>query len=243
MADYLKTNTDSAYTSDINRNLSTQRASGMLTQDQNKAGSLAIATTNIEVYSNGFKVGFIQSLSPSESRNIIKVQELGTEGVVQSVPSNTNGGQLQVSRFALYNSSLWRAMGLTLDGNFKTEGIDNSTGAYGTGDGTATSNNPFKTLRHQRVPIEISVKTKTPTDAGDEDKFYEEVYLDCWLSSYSKTVASNTITITEQATIQYSDAVFKSQKIAKYDAGGAGGRANSYGYFPNVANNDNTVNM
>jgi hypothetical protein len=239
MATYKKTGTTSAYSSDINANLSTQRASGMLTETQNQAGSMAIATTNIEVMANGFKVGFIQSLSPSENRNIIKVQELGTEGVVQSVPSNTNGGQLQVSRFALYNSSLWRALGLTTTGDFK---LADATATSGAGAGTGSTTNPFKTLRHQRTPIEISVKTKTPHEAGGSNAYYEEVYLDCWLSSYSKTVASNTITITEQATIQYSDALFRSYKIPKFDAGGAGDRTNAYGYTPNVSGNDNTVN-
>lgn len=197
----------SAYSSASNKNLNTYRASGMVDMENNPGG-LAITTTNVEVWSNGVKVGFMQSVSPSESRNIVKVQELGTEGVVQAVPGNTNGGQLSISRFALYNSTLFAALGLTPSG---THSIPTSLHkSYGTSEdanyNVGAGKNPFKTLKDQRVPIEIKVKTKKPIDyASGKDGWYEEAYVDCWLSSYSKSIASNTITITEQATVQYSD--------------------------------------
>lgn len=196
-----------AYTSESNSNLNTYRASGMVDMENNPGG-IAITTTNIEVWSNGMKVGFIQSASPSESRNIVKVQELGTEGVVQAVPGNTNGGQLSISRFALYNSNIFAALGLTPSGQFgnPTQQYNNYNGSadgpYNVGNGK----NPFKTLKDQRVPIEIKMKTRKPMDYNSGvDGMYEEAYVDCWLASYSKTVASSTITVTEQATIQYSD--------------------------------------
>lgn len=176
--------THAAYRPTSNSNLNTYRASGMVDMDTNPGG-IAITTTNIEIWANGMKVGFIQSASPSESRNIVKVQELGTEGVVQAVPGNTNGGQLSISRLALYNSNIFSALGLT------------STGQH--------NGNPIKTLKEQRVPIEIKMKTRKPIDYAGTDGWYEEAYVDCWLASYSKTVASSTITITEQATVQYSD--------------------------------------
>jgi hypothetical protein len=37
------------------------------------------------------------------------------------------------------------------------------------------------------------------------NSYYIGTYVDCWLASYTKTIAANTITISEQATIQYSD--------------------------------------
>jgi hypothetical protein len=180
--------------------LNTFRASGM-PEVSNKGENLAVTTTNINVFANGQRVGFIQSLTPSESRTINKIQELGTEGVVQSVPSNTNGGQLAVTRFAVYNGGLYNALGLTRNGYFVGVGNQTATGNDITKDAaTGTFSNPFKTLKDQRVPIEIEVTTAMPTG-----KFYYETYVDCWLSSYSKTIAANTITITESATIQYSD--------------------------------------
>jgi len=190
------------YSSDINKNLNTFRASGM-TETGTVGGNLAVTTTNINVFANNNRVGFIQSFSPSEARTINKIQELGTEGIVQSVPSNTNGGQLAVTRFAVYNAGLFNALGLTENGEFVTTSNQNDAAR-----GSSTSlnptyavySNPFKTLKDQRVPIEIQVKTTHP-----DGKIYYETYVDCWLSSYTKTIAANTITISEQATIQYSD--------------------------------------
>lgn len=187
----LVNNTTNAYTPDTNPTLNTHRASGMPEVGAN-GGSLPVTTTNIDVYANGLRVGFVQSFSPSESRNIIKVQELGTEGVVQSVPSNTNGGQLSVSRFAVYNSDFYNAVSLTKTGQF----IKKADG------------NPFRTLKEQRVPLEFKVKTTIPT-GSESFKYIIDTYVDCWLASYTKTISATTITVTEQSTIQYSD-VFQS---------------------------------
>jgi hypothetical protein len=183
--------TTTAYDSQENKILNTHRVSGMK-EIGNTPGNLAVTSTNIEVYSNSQKVGFVQTLTPSESRNIIKVQELGTEGVVQSVPSNTQGGQLAVSRFALYNSNLYNALGLTRTGTFVKTSDTNPgmvNGAANTLDSTyKTYGNPFKTLKDQRVPLEVIVKTKLPSGTDGALKYYTETYVDCWLSSYTKTI-------------------------------------------------------
>lgn len=191
------------YDSSNNNNLNTQRASGMPDIGVT-GGNLAVTSTNIEVFANGMRVGFVQSLTPSETRNIVKVQELGTEGVVQSVPSNTQGGQLTISRFAVYNANLYNALGATKQGtmvNSKSTPAMIYDNATTKPDSYKTYGNPFKTLKDQRVPLEFKVKTKMP----DSNNYLMEDYVDCWLASYSKTLAANTITITENATIQYSD--------------------------------------
>ena len=192
----------SAYDSTSNMTMNTQRASGMPEIGDN-GGSLAIASTNISVYANGMQVGFVQSLTPSESRNIVKVQELGTEGVVQSVPSNTNGGQLAIARFAVYNATLFNAIGLTPTGQFVPRDQQISGNSAALNPATNTYGNPFKTLKDQRVPLEFMVKTRLPAQATET--YYVETYIDCWLASYSKTIAAQTITVSESATIQYSD--------------------------------------
>lgn len=198
------------YQSSVNNNLNTYRASGMVDMTDTKnggAGQIAITTTNVEVYANGAKVGFIQSCSPSESRNIVKVQELGTEGVVQAVPGNTNGGQLSLSRFALYNSNIFSALGLTPSGNFNNPSAKYSQYTASADAPYNVKRNPFKTLKDQRVPFEIKIKINKPNDmdVNNGSAYYEETYVDCWLASYSKTIASSTITVTESATVQYSD--------------------------------------
>lgn len=195
--------TKQSWTPDTNKMLNTYRASGMSEFGDN-VPTMAITSTNIEVFANGMRVGFVQSFNPSESRNIVKVQELGTEGVVQSVPGNTNGGQLSISRFAVYNGNLFNAIGGTDTGKF-VDAADTYDGNYPGNNGIFS--NPFKTLKDQRVPLEFKVKTKMPTGTADTPQYYVETYLDCWLSTYSKTMAAGTITITEQATVQYSDVV------------------------------------
>lgn len=173
-------------------------------------------STNIFIYSNGSIVGMIQSFSQSESRNINKLQSIGYEGVVQAVPSNTNGGQLSVSRIALYESNIWNALGLNTSGktynpigskvhdnvNPTSPTWDTSTVKSETDGYAVSSSLVFKTLRDQRVPLEIQVKTRK---AGSSEDYYIETYIDCWLSSYSKSYTTQSITVAESATIQYAD--------------------------------------
>lgn len=186
-------------------------------QDETQSSDHLLQTsTNIFIYANGAMVGMIQSFNVNESRNINKLQAIGYEGVVQAVPSNTNGGSLSVSRIALYESNLWGALGLTTTGN-----PHNPVGSkVHSGDGTPWQwdkyeyqNDPsttqrvssglvFKTLKDQRVPIEIQVRTLKNGSAGE---YYIERYVDCWLSAYSKSYTVGTITVAEQATIQYAD--------------------------------------
>lgn len=176
--------------------------------------------TNIFIYSNNSIVGMIQSFSVSESRTINKLQAIGWEGVVQAVPANTNGGQLSVSRIALYESSIWNALGLTSSGTpyspLGRKVHDSGGGQFDSKDqwdvsshtpgniegSTVSSRFIFKTLKDQRVPLEIQVKTKR---TGSAEEYYVETYVDCWLSSYSKSYSVGTITVAESATIQYAD--------------------------------------
>ncbi len=195
--------TKQSWTPDTNKMLNTFRASGMSEFGDN-VPTMAITSTNIEVFANGMRVGFVQSFNPSESRNITKVQELGTEGVAQAVPGNTTGGQLSISRFAVYNGNLFNALGGTDTGKFVSSS-DQYDGNYSRSNGIFS--NPFKTLKDQRVPLEFKVKTKMPNGTNDTPRYYVDTYLDCWLASYTKTVAANTITVSEQATVQYSDVV------------------------------------
>lgn len=190
-----------AYPSNVNSNLNTARASGMpnIGEDGKK---LVVASTNISVFSNGARIGFVQSFSPNESRTITPISELGTEGVVQMAASNTNGGSISLSRFAVYNATLWNALGLTRTGSFVMPGEQSSSGKKD--DKYQTYANPFKTLKDQRVPLELKVETKQP---GSDVVIYTETYIDCWLTSYSKSISASTITINESCNMSYSDIV------------------------------------
>ena len=51
--------------------------------------------------------------------------------------------------------------------------------------------------------MEFKTKIRLPDDQNDS--YHVDTYVDCWIQQYSKTIASNTITITETATVSYSD--------------------------------------
>lgn len=196
--------TTHAYNSATNKNLNTTRASGMPGVGAN-GDNLVVASTNISIFSNDMRIGFVQSFSPSEQRTITPIQELGTEGVVQMAAGNTNGGTLSLSKIAIYNANLWNALGLTKTGQFVNAGSSEySKGPNGKKDAKyQTYGNPFKTLKDQRVPLEIKVEINNPGDEG----VYTETYIDCWLTSYSKTISSQTITVSESCNMTYSDII------------------------------------
>lgn len=193
--------------SETNKHLNTHRASGMPNIGAD-TGSMPVTTTNVSIWCNGSRVGVIKTFSVSENRTNQKLQELGTEGVVQIVPGNTKGGELSVERIALYNSNLFNALGLTRTGTFQNVNDDGFNDVGNKADDlyhrptNSTFSNPFKTLKDQRVPLEIMTKTQLH---GNQDAWYIETYVDCWLSSFNRTIAAETITISEKATIQYSD--------------------------------------
>jgi hypothetical protein len=183
--------------------------------------SLIETSTNVFVFANGGIVGMIQSFSVSETRNINKLQAIGYEGVVQAVPDNTKGGTLSVSRISLYENQIWNALGLTTSGRAYTEvgakvydatsegpvgGNDwnKSTTANSLSDKSYKTNTNylFATLKQQRVPLEIQVKTKAH---GANETYFVETYIDCWLNSFKRTYSVASITVAEDVSISYAD--------------------------------------
>src|SRR3712207_9313406 len=69
---------------------------------------------------------------------------------------------------------------------------------------TLFRSNPFKTLKDQRVPLEIKVQTRQP---GKDAPPSIETYIDCWLTSYSKTLSAQNITVAESCSMSYSDII------------------------------------
>ena len=215
----------------VNTNLNTQRAnrndirtsSYDLNPTNSQSNGLLQTSTNIFIYANDTVVGMIQTFTVTENRPLTKLQAIGYEGVVQNVPGNTDGGTLNVTRLALYESSMWNALGMTNTGTSynplgsKVHNATNNTYDYSLNNtldsNMAISKNTsqiFKTLKDQRTPFEIKVKTRrkgatSGAAAGLADDYYVETYIDCWLSSYNKTYAIGTITVSETATITYAD--------------------------------------
>ena len=172
--------------------------------------SKVMLSTNIFIYSNQAIVGMLQSFTVSEQRQINKLQAIGWEGVVQAVPSNTRGGSLNVSRIALYDSTLYNALGLTTyasphnklgtkvhdkpSTHTTKDKWDDYTWENYTDGKVIHDGLVFRTLKDQRAPLEIAVKTRMNGNAGS-DAYYVVTYVDCWLSQYSKPYSTQQITV------------------------------------------------
>ena len=161
----------------------------LMSVDNSDANGLAVTSTNIRIKANDITIGMIQSFSVSENRDVTKVQSIGIEGVTQAVPQNYKGGTIQATRVAMYGSRFYDAFKMEQYMGQQYEGY-----------------NVFKTLKDQRLPFEIRVD-QTMTNGGENGKQYTETYIDCWLTAYGKTISSSTITVTETATISYSDII------------------------------------
>lgn len=177
----------------------------------------AVQSTNIFIYSNGCLVGMVQSFSVSDNRPVDKLQSIGWEGVVQAVPQNYKGGTITAERIALYESTVWNALGLTTSGvpfneigskvydstaptdanNWDVPTVKSEEDGY-----KASTRLIFKTLKDQRVPLEIQVKTRRE---GSSEDYYTETYIDCWIQNYNKTYTVQRITVAENVTIAYAD--------------------------------------
>ena len=202
-----------------------REAENLLNPEDPFTNSKVMLATNIFIYSNGGMLGMVQSLPVNETRQINKLQAIGWEGVVQAVPSNTRGGTLQLNRVALYDSTLYGSLGLTADGrphnaighhihqvttsdlqSYTSGGspfdtYNDDTGGTN-GDLKVSTGMVFRTLKDQRVPLEIMVKTRM---SGTEDQFFTVTYIDCWLNSYSKPYGVQQIYVAETAGIAYGD--------------------------------------
>ena len=211
-----------------NLNLNTHRytrndirvAENELSPTDPNTNSKVMLSTNVFIYANTKIVGMIQSFTVNEQRTINKLQAIGWEGVVQSVPSNTRGGSLNVNRIALYDSTLYNSLGLNSNAvpqNTLGSKVHTPTQSEAqTGDqwdthytmdqsldGDLVSTGlSFRTLKDQRAPLEIQVKTPLNGNGGDNGmEYYTVTYIDAWISSYSKPYSTNQIYVAETATI------------------------------------------
>jgi hypothetical protein len=92
-------------------------------------------STQIIVYVNGEPVGAIQSLAEAQSRNLKELSEVGTDGIIEIVPSASSTFSLTINRIVFDGLSLPEAF---------------SRG--------------FRNIQAQRIPFEINVIDKFTGD-------------------------------------------------------------------------------
>lgn len=122
---------------------------------------------------NGEAVGAIQTLNPTETRQVARVQELGTDGVIELVPNSPTNVTLQVTRLVFDN--------LRLPPAFRRG---------------------FAHIQAQRLPFDIDVFDRTHGLQSPNISMQITSYRNCYFANYSSSYQANNYQITENATIE-----------------------------------------
>jgi len=138
-------------------------------------------------------VGAIQSMSVTESRNVRKLGETGTQGFVENLPSGNTTIDLNVTRAVFDAYNITRALG-----------------------------RGYKSIGSQRIPFNVYVIDRTHSTkltVGDIGQAgpggfvrppITQIYHNCWFTSKTSTYNAATYQIVEQATLgcQWHEDVF-----------------------------------
>lgn len=131
-------------------------------------------------YNGQFRaIGAIQNLTPTETRPLQRIGEVGTDAVIEITPTSFVSVSLSVTRIVFDYQRL-----------------------------PAAFQRGFRHIHSQRVPFDIQVRDYNPyweisTDPGEATNFVLTTrYVNCWISNYSSPYTSDNYIITETATIE-----------------------------------------
>lgn len=152
-------------------------------------------STLIEVSVGDEKVGAIQSLAFSETRTLERIQEVGTDGIVEVVPVAAAFVELTAERLVFERLRLPEAF------------------ARG-----------FQHIQSQAIPFDITIThyNNYPNASVADNKDRKMVYKNCWLQAYGGTYRSGAYLITETATIWAERATTTNAKLTSGMLGGIG---------------------
>lgn len=131
-----------------------------------------------DVDGNFRAVGAIQNLTPRETRTITRIGEVGTDAVIQAVPTTFTTVTLDVTRMVFDYQRL-----------------------------TAAFQQGMRHIHAQRIPFDIQVTDYNPYQeianaAGGIPNAVVTRYVNCWFESLSTTIQTENYIISETATIQ-----------------------------------------
>lgn len=123
-------------------------------------------------------VGAIQNLTPRETRTITRLGEVGTDAVIEAVPTTFTTVTLDVTRMVFDYQRL-----------------------------PAAFQRGFRHIHAQRVPFDIQITDYNPYQevanaTGGIPNAIITRYVNCWLASYSSTYTVDNYMISETATIE-----------------------------------------
>jgi len=124
-------------------------------------------------------IGAIQNLTPTETRPLQRIGEVGTDAVIEITPTSFTTVTMEVTRIVFDYQRL-----------------------------PAAFQRGFRHIHAQRVPFDIQVKDYNPyweisTTPGTAVNFMLTTrYVNCWLARYSTPFTADNYIITETATIE-----------------------------------------
>ena len=133
-------------------------------------------STQIVVMVNGQPVGAIQSFGQTQQRSTRPITEVGTDGVIEIVPSSATQISLSIQRIMFDGLSLPEAF---------------SRG--------------FVNIAAQRMPFDIVVidrSNQDPSDAIGTGSERVTVYKNCWFTNLAKTFSSQDYIVSETASVR-----------------------------------------
>lgn len=157
-----------------------------------KSGIQAALSTQIKILARNtnedgtpagdqYVIGAIQSLAPTETRPLIRISEVGTDGVIEIVPNASATCEIAVTRMVFDYQRL-----------------------------PAAFQRGFRHIAAARLPFDIVVEDYnayqeyggTPPEGGiTAGIFVKTIYKNCWLQNYSFTYTQDNYLISETATI------------------------------------------
>lgn len=159
-------------------------------------------------------VGAIQTLAPTETRPLVRISELGTDGVLQVVPNAAFTVELAVTRLVFDFRRLPAAFGRSFRhihaqrNPFDIVVTDYNTYAeHYTNTFNGAGHIPDGSIRDPNTLTDFERVTTSATDVSMNDgevsanQYITTRYVNCWLTSYSYTYDQSNYLITENATV------------------------------------------
>lgn len=151
----------------------------------NTTQSAAVNTglsTQIIIKVDGQSVGAIQSLSVTQNRPLRRIQEVGTDGVIEIVPNNATTVDLQVQRIVFDRKRLPESF---------ARGFLN----------IHAQRNPFDIFVFDFASVEPDTLDET-FDVTTNDNVVTTIYENCWFGNLQTTYNATDYIITESAQVQ-----------------------------------------
>ena len=154
-------------------------------------------STQIAILVNGEAVGAIQSFGQTQQRSTKPITEVGTDGVIEIVPSSATQITLSIQR-------------MVFDGLSLTEAFKRG----------------FMNIAAQRIPFDIVVVDRFSSASDGDNEALVTIYKNCWFTNLAKTYSSQDYVISENASVSC-ETVYTTRGDLVTPVGGEGHLGNS----------------